>query len=277
MRRLFLVPLVLSLALLAAACGSSSNSNGSNDGGTASGDDAAVVDGDHITQATLDRRLSEAACSYKLQKKAFPKAGTSEYQQIRAQILQSLVQRAQLAQKAPGLDVKVTDKQVEAQLKSLKSQYFGGSEAKYRAELKRQCVSDAEVRDDLRSNLLSNAIFTKVTTNAKVTPTEVKAYYDAHREVYTTPQTRVVSHILVKNKALADKLYGQLQNGASFAALAKKYSIDPGSKAQGGRLTITRGQTVAPFDKVAFSLKTNELSKPVHTQYGWHIIQALSR
>ena len=274
MRRLFLVPLVLSLTLLAAACGGGSSNSDSGSGGTASGDDAAVVKGDHITQATLDRRLSEAACSYKLQKKPFPKPGTTEYQQIRSQILQNLVQRAQLAQKAPGLDVKITDEQVEAQLKSLKGQYFGGSETKYKAELKRQCVSDAEVRDDLRSNLLSNAIFTKVTTNAKVTPTEVKAYYDAHREVYTTPQTRVVSHILVKNKALADKLYAQLQNGASFAALAKKYSTDPGSKAQGGQLTITRGQTVAPFDKVAFELRTGQLSKPVHTQYGWHIIHA---
>jgi parvulin-like peptidyl-prolyl isomerase len=265
---------VLSLTLLAAACGGGSSSDDGKSGGTASGDDAAVVNGDHITQATLDRRLSEAACSYKLQKKPFPKPGTTEYQQIRSQILQNLVQRAQLAQKAPGLDVKITDEQVEAQLKSLKGQYFGGSETKYKAELKRQCVSDAEVRDDLRSNLLSNAIFTKVTTNAKVTPTEVKAYYDAHREVYTTPQTRVVSHILVKNKALADKLYAQLQNGASFAALAKKYSTDPGSKAQGGQLTITRGQTVAPFDKVAFELRTGQLSKPVHTQYGWHIIHA---
>ena len=271
MRRLFLVPFVLSLTLLAAACGGGSDNSS---GGTASGDDAAVVNGDHITQATLDRRLNEAACSYKLQKKPFPKAGTTEYQQIRTQILQSLVQRAQLAQKAPSLDVSVTDKQVEAQLKNLKSQYFGGSETKYRTELKKQCVTDAEVRDDLRSNLLSNAIFKKVTTNATVSPTDVKAYYDAHREVYTTPQTRVVSHILVKNKALADKLEAQLQKGASFASLAKKYSIDPGSKAQGGQLTITRGQTVPPFDRAAFALRTGQLSKPVHTQYGWHIIHA---
>src|SRR5262245_7061275 len=268
MRRLFFVPLVLSLTLLAAACGGGSNDNS---GGTASGDDAAVVKGEHITQATLDRRLNEAACSYKLQKKAFPKPGTTEYQQIRSQVLQSLVQRAQLTQKAPSMDVKVTDKQVDAQLKN---QYFGGSESKYKAELKRQCVTDAEVRDDLRANLLSNAIFTKVTANAKVAPAEVRSYYDTHREVYTSPQTRVVSHILVKNKALADKIYAQLQNGASFAALAKKYSIDPGSKAQGGQLTITRGQTVAPFDRVAFELRTGQLSKPVHTQYGWHIIHA---
>jgi parvulin-like peptidyl-prolyl isomerase len=67
-----------------------------------------------------------------------------------------------------------------------------------------------------------------------------------------------------------------LKAGGDFAKLAKKYSKDPGSAAQGGKLTITKGQTVAPFDKVAFSLKTNELSPPVHTTYGWHIIQALS-
>jgi foldase protein PrsA len=272
MPRLFLVPLALSLTLLAAACGGGGSSD--NGGSAVGSDDAAVVKGQHITQAALDDRLNQAACSYKLQKRAFPKPGTTDYQQIQTQILQQLVQRAQLDQKAPGMGVSVTDKQVEAQLKNLKKQYFGGSEKKYQAELKRQCVTDAEVRDDLRANLLSNAVFKKVTTDAKVTPADVRAYYDAHREVYTTPQTRVVSHILVKNKALADKLYAQLQKGASFAALAKKYSIDPGSKTQGGRLTITRGQTVAPFDRVAFALRTGQMSKPVHTQYGWHIIHA---
>ena len=61
-----------------------------------------------------------------------------------------------------------------------------------------------------------------------------------------------------------------------FAKLAKKYSKDPGSAAQGGKLTISKGQTVPPFDKTAFSLKTGELSQPIKTQYGYHIIQALS-
>jgi parvulin-like peptidyl-prolyl isomerase len=256
MRLLFVAPFVLSLTLLAAACGGGSGS------GSVSGDDAAVVNGDHITRATLDRRLNQAECSYKLQKRTFPQAGSAEYQSLQSQILQNLVQRTELAQKAPGLGVTVTDKQVAAQLENLKKQYFGGSEKRYQAELKKQCVTDAEVQDDLRANLLSNAVFKKLTADAKVTDAEVKAYYDTHRQVYTTPQTRVVSHILVKNKALADKLYAQLKAGASFAALAKRYS------------TITKGQTVAPFDKVAFELRTGELSKPVHTQYGWHIIHA---
>src|SRR4051812_48363171 len=278
MRRLTMfLFLALPLALLASACG-----GGGGGGGSVGSGDAAVVGDDHITRDDLDTRVHEAKCSYDLQKRTFPKAGSAEYQAIQGQILASLVQRAELAQKAPSLGVKVTDAQVEKQLKDLKKQYFNGDEKKYLAELKRQCVDDAGVRSDLRANLLSNAVFKKVTTKATVSEAQVKDYYDSHTEVYTTPQTRVVRHILVaaKDKALADKLYGQLKGESGsqlttdFAADAKKYSIDPGSKSQGGQLTITRGQTVPQFDKTAFQLRTGEISAPVKTQFGWHIIWA---
>jgi len=85
-----------------------------------------------------------------------------------------------------------------------------------------------------------------------------------------------VRHILVPKKALADSIYAQLKAGANFAKLAKKYSKDPGSASNGGKLTISKGQTVPAFDKTAFALKKGELSPPIHTQYGYHIIQALS-
>jgi foldase protein PrsA len=268
MRRFFLVLLPLPLLLIAAACG------GGGGGSSLSSGDAAVVDGEHITQADLDHQMQEAACRYKLQKKTFPKPGSSDYQALRQQIVQVLVQRAQLDQQAPSLKVSVTAKQVDDQLKNLKKQYFGGNQKKYLAELKKQCITDPEVHDQIRASLISDGIRKKLTGGVTLTPVEVRSYYDSHREVYTTPQTRVVSHILVKNKALADKLHGQLEKGADFAALAKKYSLDPGSKANGGELTITRGQTVPEFDKTAFELRTGQLSKPVHTQYGWHIILA---
>jgi parvulin-like peptidyl-prolyl isomerase len=268
MRRLPIL-LIVPLALLAAACG-----GGGKSGGNVGQQDAAVVGKEHITREALDRRLAQAKCSYDLQKRPFPKAGSQEYLAIQQQILQSLVQRAELAQKAPGLGVTVDDAHVEKQLKQIKKQYFGGSEQRYQAELKKQCVTDAEVRSDVRSNVLSDEIYKKVTAGAKVSDADVKAYYDSHQSVYTQPVTRVVRHILVKDKKLADRLYAQLKSGGNFAALAKKYSQDPGSKAQGGQLTISRGQTVPAFDKVAFSLKTGEISRPVKTQFGWHIIQA---
>ncbi|MGE5274817.1 MAG: peptidylprolyl isomerase [Verrucomicrobiota bacterium] len=268
MRRFFLVLLPLPLVLIAAACGGGSGSSSVSSG------DAAVVDGTHITQSELDHQMQETACRYKLQKKAFPKAGSTSYQALQQQIVQVLVQRVQLDQQAPSLKVSVTDRQVEDQLKNIKKQYFGGSEKRYRSELTKQCITDAEVRDQIRAGLVSDGIRKKLIAGVTVKPADVRAYYDSHRETYTTPQTRVVSHILVKNKALADKLYAQLKGGADFATLAKKYSLDPGSKANGGELTITRGQTVPQFDKVAFELRTGRLSKPVHTQYGWHIIHA---
>ena len=83
-------------------------------------------------------------------------------------------------------------------------------------------------------------------------------------------------HILVNRKAKADELEAQLKNGGDFAALAKKYSTDTGSAVEGRQARRSRRARRSPtFDKVAFTLKTNELSTPVQTQYGWHIIQAL--
>ena len=269
MRRLSFLLLGIPLVLFAAACG-----GGGGGGGSVSKEDVAVVGDEHITRAVLDRRMAQAKCSYDQQKQTFPTAGSTDYLRIQQQVLQSLVQLAELAQKAPDLGVTVTDAQVEKQLKQLKKQYFGGSEKRYQAELKRLCFTDAELRNNVRDSMLSQGIYKKVTADTKVSDADVKTYYDSHQSVYTQPETRVVRHILVKDKALADKLEAQLKGGADFAALAKKYSQDTASKVQGGTLTISRGQTVPEFDKAAFDLKTGELSKPVKTQYGWHIIQA---
>ena len=113
-----------------------------------------------------------------------------------------------------------------------------------------------------------------MTKDAKVTDAQITKYYNENKSQYNVAESRDVRHILVKTKAEADKIYDQIKAGGDFAALAKKYSLDPGSAAIGGKLTITRGQTVAPFDKTAFLLATNEVSRPVKTQFGYHIIQA---
>src|SRR4029079_3009015 len=110
MRRLSLVLLALPLALLASACG-----GGGGGAQKVGSGDAAVVDGEHISRDDLDTRVHEAKCSYDLQKRTFPKAGSAEYRAIQSQILSSLAQRVELAQKAPSLDVKVTDADVEKQ------------------------------------------------------------------------------------------------------------------------------------------------------------------
>jgi parvulin-like peptidyl-prolyl isomerase len=271
--RLVLLLLVAPLALLLAGCGGSSTPK------KVPADAVAVVSGDQITRDDFEKMLSANKAQMKAQKQAIPKPGTAEYAALRARILDFLVQRTEFEARAKSdLNIEITDAQVEKRLTKIKKQYFGGSQKKYLAQIKKQGLTDEQVHEDVKSQLLSELIFNKVTANVKVSQAEIAAYYKSHLSTYKQPAKRVVRHILVKTKALADQLETQLKGGADFAKLAKKYSTDTSSKPLGGRLPggITRGQTVAPFDKVAFQLKKNQISAPVHTQYGWHIIQALS-
>jgi parvulin-like peptidyl-prolyl isomerase len=236
----------------------------------------AVVGSDTITKSQFNTLIAGAQRNYKARKAAFPKAGTTQYKAIQDQAVSYLVQEDELGQKAKELSIKVTPKDIDAALVQIKAQYFGGSETKYKAQLKAQGLTDAQIRQDEYAQILSQKLYNKVTGNVKVSDADIKKYYDSHQSSYNTAASRDVRHILVNNKKLADQIETQLKSGGDFAALAKKYSKDPGSAKQGGKLTITKGQTVAAFDKEAFLLKTGETSAPVHTQYGWHIIQAMS-
>jgi parvulin-like peptidyl-prolyl isomerase len=239
-------------------------------------DAVAVVDGQQIARSDYEALLSQAKKSYKNQKREFPAAGSQEFQTLRNQAVQFLVQREQFEQEASDMDVDVTDKQIDARLEQIQKQYFGGDKKKYEKQLKEQGLSEKQVRNDIRAQIISEKIFEQVTKDVKVTDADITAYYAKNKAQYSQPESRDVRHILVKTKKQADELYAQLQGGADFAALAKKYSEDTGSKANGGKLTISQGQTVAPFDKVAFELEKNEISKPVKTEFGYHIIQPLS-
>ncbi|HEX6700682.1 MAG TPA: peptidylprolyl isomerase [Gaiellaceae bacterium] len=265
--RILLLPLALFCALLAAACGGSSNK--------VPGNAVARVGSDTITKAQFDAVIERAKKGYKTQKRPFPAAGTPEYQQIKQSAMQFLVQRAELEQKAHDYGIKITKKQIEDRVTQIKKQ-LGGEKA-YKAQVKANGLTEETVRSDIvEPQLISEAIYKKVTGDIKVTDKDVKKYYDTHPKLYQQPESRDVRHILVKSKKQADQLYARLKAGADFATLAKKYSKDPGSAVQGGKLTIVKGQTVGPFDQTAFLLKKGQMSRPVKTQYGYHIIQAIS-
>lgn len=255
------------VALVLAGCGGGSDE--------VPADAVAVVDGEKIAKADYDGLLKQAKTSYKNQKREFPKAGSQEYQTLKNQAVQFLVQREQFEQEAESLGVEITDKQVDARLEQIQKQYFGGDKKKYEKQLAEQGLSDAQVRKDIRAQIVSEKIFEQVARDVKVTDKEVEEYYAKNKAQYSQPESREVRHILVKTKAKADEMVRRLAGGADFGELAKKNSEDTGSKANGGKLTISKGQTVAPFDKVAFSLKRNEISKPVKTDFGFHVIQAL--
>jgi parvulin-like peptidyl-prolyl isomerase len=276
-----------SVALVAAGCGSSQS---------VPEDAIAVFDGTPITKTQLDVLVNQTKNNYKATKQQFPKAGTPEYQSLQTQWVLFLVQNAELHKAAADKGVSVTSKDVDAAEKQLVDGQFGGKRADYEKALKAQGLTAADYRPILERQALMNKLFDVVTKDVTVTDQDVLTYYAQNQSQY--PQSRDVRHILLsvthpagcspvqdakkckvdfaKSKAQADKVYAQLKAGASFAALAKKYSQDPGSKNSGGKLTIQRGQTVPQFEKTAFALKVNEISKPVKTVYGYHVIEALS-
>ncbi len=202
--------------------------------------DIATVGGSPITKASFTSLLSVACSRYKAQGQPCPKVGTPTYASLRDSAVTFLVQQAELQQEADKLGVPVTQKDVEQQVEQIKKTHYQGSQKKFEDALKKAHITLPQLEQyELRPNLLGQNL-QKATIETK------------------------------------------LKNGASFAALAKQYSKDTGSAAHGGKLCVAHGgtsgtcqQTVPPFDKAAFSLKTNEISQPVKSVYGYHIIQAL--
>jgi parvulin-like peptidyl-prolyl isomerase len=268
--RIFAAVFAVAVGLLAVACGTS------DDGGKVPSNSVAVVGDKAITKSEFDDLVKYAKRSYDAQKRPFPKVGTAEYAQIRDQAVRFLVQRAQFEVKADDLGVDVSDEAVDKRIDQYIKERHGGDNKKFDAELQQQGLTEPQARDIIRANLVQEAIFNKVTAGVKVSDKDVKDYYDKNKAQYGSPDTRVVRHVLVKDKKLADQLYAQLKAGGDWQAIAKKYSQDPASKNKGGRMTATKGQLVPEFEQVAFTIGNMGISKPVKTQFGWHIIQALT-
>jgi len=268
MKAHFLLPLAL-LGVLAAGCG-----GGGSSAAQLNASDVAVVGSQHISTTQFNQLLGEAKVNLKAQGQAFPKPGTAAYSNIKSQAVSLLVQEAEKESEAAKLGITVTPKQVATQLAKLKKQYFGGDEKKYQAQLKKQGLTDALVRENIREQLIGQKLFNSVTKNVTVSPASIVQYYDQHLSQYQTPDSRAVRYILVgKNKKpLATSLLKQLQTGGSWCTLAKKYSKDPSSSGKCGQATFTKGQTVPAFDKLAFSVKTNAVATVNTPQYGWFVL-----
>lgn len=120
--------------------------------------------------------------------------------------------------------------------------------------------------------------FTKQAVSDAITADAIKAEYD--KEVAAMPNVDEVHarHILVSTQDDAKAIKAQLDGGADFATLAKQKSIEPGAKDSGGDLGyFTQDKMVKPFADAAFALKVGQVSDPIQTQFGWHIIQVLDR
>lgn len=234
----------------------------------------AQVGDSQISTAQLDSYMAQLAASAASQGQTFPSPGTASYQQAQQQAVQQLIQLQVVGFEAGkcGSPCAVTDAEITSQLDSLAAQRFGGSQTKLIAYLTSLGFTLNQARDQVKAGLQQQKLQTYVERSVTFTPAQAKAYYAAHLSQYNLPETRQVSHILVKSEALAKTIAAEA-TPANFAVLAKKYSIDTGSKANGGNLgVIRRSAVVVPFGTAAFTLKAGQISQPVHSQYGWHVI-----
>ena len=272
MKKTFLFPIALVAVILAGCGGGSSASLGKGD--------VAVVGKIHVTQPQYDALIAQAQRSFKQQNRPFPKQGTTDYETVKSQAITLLIQQAEREAKADSMGIKISNSDVDKRLAQIVKQYFHNKQSEYQAQLKKQKLSDAQVRNDIRSQLISEAVFNKVTSSATVSSGEIHDYYVTHPQLYSQPQSRDVRYILVKKKADADSIYAQVKAGGdkAWCTLAKKYAKDASGQ-NCGKATFTKGQTVAAFDTVAFSQPTKVVHAPIYdpTQYkSWFVIEPLS-
>ncbi len=133
--------------------------------------------------------------------------------------------------------------------------------------------------EEFKKLTLASALLEKeIMSKNKVTEQDVKDYYNKHKNDFTTTSQIRASHILVKTEAEANKVLARLKKGEKFEEIAKKESLDTASAKNGGDIGFfSRGQLVPEFERAAAGLKVGELSGPVKTQYGYHIIKVTDK
>ena len=128
--------------------------------------------------------------------------------------------------------------------------------------------------ENAKRAMLAQAAMRKEMTGIAVSEEEAKKFYDENPKLFVQPERVHASHILVSGDEMLAKVQEELKV-KSFDVVAKEYSQDPGSAVNGGDLgEFTKGQMVPEFEKAAFELKNpGDVSEPVKSQFGWHIIK----
>ncbi len=192
----------------------------------------------------------------------------------------------------------ITDGDLERELKSLPDyarQMFADEKGKekfldelvkkemlYQEAIKKGLDKSADfvkkVEEFKKLTLVSELLEKEIMAKAKVSDQEAKEYYDKHKEEFATTTQIKASHILVKTEDEANNVLARLKKGEKFEEIAKKESMDKGSAKNGGDLGyFARGQMVPEFEKAAAALKPGEISKPVKSNYGFHIIKVTDK
>jgi foldase protein PrsA len=274
-------------------------------GGGVPGNAVAEVDGTAIEKDTYEHWLNVAAksagpdskvpvppdfkdCIAQLKKTAakpaegqpkqtdadYKKQCQQQYDQLQEQVLGLLISFEWIEREAEDQGIKVTDAEVKKSFEEQKKQSFPKT-ADYEKFLKDSGQTNEDVMQRVRLDTLSQKIRDKVTKGKdKVTDQQIEDYYNKNKAQFAQPERRDLSIVLTKTEAKAKQAKAALQSGESFKSVAKQYSIDDASKAQGGKLpAVAKGQQEKAFDDAIFKARKGKISGPVKTQFGWYVFR----
>lgn len=241
----------------------------------------AVVDGVKVGRERFEREFIRTIERYQ---KARHEVKPALRERLKDNIVRRLVDQTLIEQQAKKMGIELDQAEMDRRWAEHKKRY--GSLEAFEAFLERAGTTADDVRRGFEENHLREKVFRQVGEAVTVSGEEVRKFYDDNRARYDEPEMIRASHILIRvppgatdeqvaaKRKLAQEVRAKAKaKGADFSQLAGQYGEDP-TKDRGGDLGFfPKGRMVAEFEKVAWKLKVNEISKVVKTQFGFHIIQ----
>ena len=244
----------------------------------------AKVNGVELSRGDFDRKFEKMTRAFTKRGKEIPPGLAQRYKES---ILKQLVDKELLNQEIKKLKIGVEDAQLAKEFEDYKKMFR--TDDNFQRYLKSSEISIDQIKENIRHNLAVQTLLDKQ-GDLGVADTDIKKYYDENKQRYEIKEQVRASHILIKvdakgadkdgaqAKKKADAIYKKATaKGADFAALAKENSEGPTASRGGDLSYFTRGRMVPEFEKVAFAMKTGDISKPVKTQFGWHVIKVTDR
>jgi len=244
-------------------------------------DKVAVVNGVTISKDTYDRELDFFVRRAATGGQQIPDV---QMAQMKSEVLESLIDRELLFQESKKKGIQVKSDAVSDQLQKIQQRYPNKEE--FQKLLSNMGLTESDVQAQIeRGMAIQKLIDKEVTEKIKVSDEETKAFYDKNPQLFQQPEQIKASHILIKVQADApadqkaearkkiEDVQQKVKKGEDFATLAKTYSEGPSGPKGGDLGYFRRGQMVKPFEEAAFSLKPDETSEIVETQFGYHLIK----
>lgn len=185
------------------------------------------------------------------------------------QALDQLITNKIIELEAKKQNIVVSEDDVNKEVDKIKASY--GDEKTFQDTMAQYGYTEDSIKDDIKMNLKITKL---LEPEVKISEQDMKDYFDKNKDSFNTAEQVKASHILVDTEDKAKEVEDKLSKGEDFAALAKEYSTDTSNNQQGGELGyFPRGTMVPEFEDAAFSMKVGEISQPVKTKFGYHIIK----